>query len=116
MQRASALARRFGLRDGRVEHPVLRRVELELRLRIGNEMAEHDVATVGSHPVWTTMSMRRLRERAAAESEGESRRCNRDGAPRVETTCLKQTVEHERSFRRRAHWRLHDLGPDCATA
>src|SRR5437763_17068155 len=101
MQRTAALVRRFGLRDGRVEHSALRRVEPELRLRIGNEMAEHDVATVRSHPVWTIVSIRRLRERTAAESEGQTRRCTGDGATRVETTCLRRTVEHQRSFRRR---------------
>ena len=41
--------RRLGLGDRVVEHPALRRIELELRLRVCDHVAQHLVATACSH-------------------------------------------------------------------
>jgi hypothetical protein len=67
VQRASGLTRGLAARHRRVEHPLLRRVEVELRLGMRDQMTDH---VVGRAPAVRTVHARRLCQRGA-RAKGE---------------------------------------------
>ena len=103
MQRAAGLVRRLRLRDRRVEHPALRRVEVELRLRLRDHLTDF-LAAPAHHAVVRAagpeaVAAGGLSERGAGEGEREGRGRGGRRAPRGEATFVERFAEHDDSFR-----------------